>query len=1131
MKTTTNRENKKFLFEFNSADDSKNVTVNSALSDDIIEKLNADAVKYIFVVTSNIDETDSESYKLLLSNYENEGFKVENIIFDLNDIHNFIDKLNQVKDIITKINSSFIKNNCLILSYGKSFAGVLIACLFIHNGKDPVDAIKSVKKINDKFITGDYEESFIYDFNKFNNMLKGNVDGTLDELRDDEKSGATFVGKTNINVLTNIITESDKLLKTGVVGNGHGQYPAASWSSFQSSIENAYSVKFNIKSSAKDIDAAITALAAAKSAFESNIIKVNFEELSREIMTSSETLKRAIVGNGNGQYPASEWTAYNSAIEAAIEIATSKSSSQSTVNATAAALFSAGKKFKSSIIDVDFSSISNAVSDAMDFFETCEVGFGNGQYLATDIDEFEKVLNYCNEILQKDNSSKSAVNDAVTKLRSSLTKIKSSVITVDFSVLSMEAASAQAEYETTESGNGNGQFPPSCRAAYKEAIDNANKVLKLKKASQPDVDRELAILTASRSQYQSNRVRVDFSALTTSISIAQELIDSSVEGEGNGHFPREERILFQSAINKVKAHVVERKLSQDGVFDAISSISKARLKFEQSEIAVDFSILKNSISEARANLISSPEGTGEGQYPVTAKSSFEAAILKSDAIYVEKKASQETVNLAVKSLEEATRNFKSSVIMVNIDILLVAIRIAQVKLDSSTIGFGNGEYPPVAKSILQSEINNARETIDRFKKDSPHIETVITQKVYNQSLIDDSVAQLAKATLKFEESIINVDYSQLIIAANEAKKILLNISEGNGHGQYPDASISAFKAVLNSVETIAIVKKASQSTVDATISTLNNAKLNFESSAHKVDFSNIEGSVNSAQSRLEKCLEDFGDDLTDKIKTDYELAIHSAHIILSKKTASTQQVKSSLSELANASEKFESHINDIIRKREEKSMSEAKLLEKEIKKAETSDEIKQNIENDSEMDLSGLDDIEDDKDEIKVDVTEKKDDHHSIDAELFGLNESDFSEDDSDYIDEKEYIHSDEMSIDASNEPIEDDIDSSQLIPLDLDDDTDSDSRASEETQQVSVKDNIEELEDIVIINSPSFDTGVDDEEEFDIEVSGKDENQYVYGDSGDVDLVIDEYDYSNDDDLIISLDNDSIQIIDNNHI
>ncbi|MBN2040734.1 MAG: HAMP domain-containing protein [Spirochaetes bacterium] len=150
---------RKLLFDYYS-DDPDQISQNGVLKKKI-EKLKQNKVKTVFIITSR--EILLEPYLKLVGLYEENGLDVNSINIEAFDD----DHLLFIKNAVEDINVSFRQGNCLIVSFGDSVAGPLLASFYLYSGKDLDNALSRVRMINDSLIQTDQEVSFLRKFQSY----------------------------------------------------------------------------------------------------------------------------------------------------------------------------------------------------------------------------------------------------------------------------------------------------------------------------------------------------------------------------------------------------------------------------------------------------------------------------------------------------------------------------------------------------------------------------------------------------------------------------------------------------------------------------------------------------------------------------------------------------------------------------------------------------------------------------------------------------------------------------------------------------------------------------------------------------------------------------------------------------
>jgi DNA/RNA endonuclease YhcR with UshA esterase domain len=150
--------------------------------------------------------------------------------------------------------------------------------------------------------------------------------------------------------------------------------------------------------------------------------------------------------------------------------------------------------------------------------------------------------------------------------------------------------------------------------------------------------------------------------------------------------------------------------------------------------------------------------------------------------------------------------------------LVTAIQQAQNLYDNAVVGSAPGQYPAAAKAALQHAITAASVVRDN---------TSATQEELNAAL-----AALDAAVNTFRNAVnpsAPVDKTSLTTAIANAQSQLNKAVTGNKVGQYPAAAKAALQSAITTATDVKNSSSASQSQVDAAVSTLNTALVTFQS--------------------------------------------------------------------------------------------------------------------------------------------------------------------------------------------------------------------------------------------------------------------------------------------------------------
>ncbi len=159
------------------------------------------------------------------------------------------------------------------------------------------------------------------------------------------------------------IAAAQTLYNDAPEGNEPGQYPAEARAAFLTAINAADAVNTDPDASQAEVDAAETALAAARTIFEASMIpetSVNKEALKAVIDTAQSLYDSAVVGTADGCYLQTDKDAFKAAIDTANAVYESESASQAVVDSATAALTAAKAVFEASVITAGTGDINNS---------------------------------------------------------------------------------------------------------------------------------------------------------------------------------------------------------------------------------------------------------------------------------------------------------------------------------------------------------------------------------------------------------------------------------------------------------------------------------------------------------------------------------------------------------------------------------------------------------------------------------------------------------------------------------------------------------------------------------------------------------------------------------------------------
>ncbi len=114
----------------------------------------------VFMISS--EDVDADKYLSLVGMLESLGMRVRNIHLSLAEESLFTGMVKVLDEIVGK----FTSESCLVLSYGRSLAPLLVACYNVRAGESPSKAINRVRAIDDACLRNTEEKLFVYTFGK-----------------------------------------------------------------------------------------------------------------------------------------------------------------------------------------------------------------------------------------------------------------------------------------------------------------------------------------------------------------------------------------------------------------------------------------------------------------------------------------------------------------------------------------------------------------------------------------------------------------------------------------------------------------------------------------------------------------------------------------------------------------------------------------------------------------------------------------------------------------------------------------------------------------------------------------------------------------------------------------------------
>ncbi|MFF2888484.1 family 10 glycosylhydrolase [Paenibacillus sp. NPDC057967] len=295
--------------------------------------------------------------------------------------------------------------------------------------------------------------------------------------------------------------------------------------------------------------------------------------------------------------------------------------------------------------------------------------------------------------------------------------------------------------------------------------------------------------------------------LIGAIATAKSLLLGAVEGTQGGQYPIGSTAILNDAL--IAAQSLVNSTVQSDIDLAAETLNAAVNTFKTSQIPlIDIQGLKAAIDAAKAKHDLAVEGALPGQYQSGAKAALQAAIDAANTVYNNAGATQGDVEAAKTALAQAVADFDGMVVspLVTID-LDAAIAKAKALHDGAVAGTEPGQYP-------QQSIDDLLSAITAATTDKADAET--------QSDIDRILNDLNPAIKAFEDAMVplDVDKTELIEAIADAQAKVNSTVVGTLGGQYPQNAKTAVTTAIAAAQVVLGDIHADQDAIDVAVAAL-----------------------------------------------------------------------------------------------------------------------------------------------------------------------------------------------------------------------------------------------------------------------------------------------------------------------
>jgi len=396
-----------------------------------------------------------------------------------------------------------------------------------------------------------------------------------------------------VTALSNAVT----IYNTAVEGSATGQYPAPAKSDFNQAILAATLVNTTSTVTQAQVDAAVSTLNAAVTAFQAKAVSVDKSTLVTTISTAQLLYATSTEGASDGQYPVGSKATLYSAITAASAVNSNTSATQAQVNTALTTLATAIAVFQNAKIGVNKTALIVEITLAQTQLSSATEGAADGQYPVGSKATLQTAINAASVINSNTSATQAQVNIALSDLSNALVSFQNSVIGVNKTVLSTAITTTQYYYNLAVEGTATGQYPSPAKVTLQTAIDAASTVKNNTLATQAQVDVAVTSLSTALVTFQNSVVGVNTATLQTKVTevSATLLLQSGNIGSANGDYPQSAWNDLAYA-NQIAQYVIDSPSSTQAEVDAqLTFLIAAITTFENAKITTAVAEVSNKV--------------------------------------------------------------------------------------------------------------------------------------------------------------------------------------------------------------------------------------------------------------------------------------------------------------------------------------------------------------------------------------------------------------------------------------------------------------------------------------------------------------------------------------------------------
>lgn len=489
---------------------------------------------------------------------------------------------------------------------------------------------------------------------------------------------------------------------------------------------------------------------------DTKVLEVDKTELNSLIEDCERLYSSIDVGEKPGQYYEADRNELRAEIDKAILVSQDKQAVLASVKSAHLALQTYRNGFSSKEItyeSIKRVEIETVLAEARELYHSnvSNVGFDNGQYLASSLESLYDEIQKTDAINDNQTSSQKEIDTAKDTLSQSIDNFKNSLVTANKAELKTALNTALQTLGDTFEGTEAGQYPKEARERLQAAYELAKTKYETVhfEANQDEINTCASTLNGEIEIYLKS-VIVKKDSLSTLIDEARALYDENLSNVGidEGNYLEESISSFLKEIEKAEAVLNTENVSQENINLAEAELDKAISDFKNSAIKVDKSALRESLANAQNLIDTTKTGTNPGEYPLAQREELEKNFEYATLVYQTEHSNQDLISSAVTNLDKAILDYMDSV-------------ITEEDVDGED---SSGANPDLNYTSLNSSISKAEELLENPNVEILKQETDDLKKVLDnakalkdsseatQSDIDTARDNLEVAIKSFEDS-------------------------------------------------------------------------------------------------------------------------------------------------------------------------------------------------------------------------------------------------------------------------------------------------------------------------------------------------------------------------------------------